>query len=399
MREAKPLLRPADAEDIDQHATIATSYLGLMSTMAGACILALPSTMGATHVLPNLLILAAVTALSLLACACLVVACNATGVYSYELLSKRLCGPLVLWGIRAMTMGLLFGAVVMYIVISMDMLEPFVPLSRFELGALFTIICLPLCLPDTIHALRYTNFFVVLCVLYIVVVLSWHAIGMDWPTPSTTHVTYGAIAYAVPIQALSFCCHLNVPRAYGELVHRSQITIVSTLIMGSGAALYLIASIAGYVCFNGMPPADILTGFSSEDASINGVRIALGLCMMCKTPVTFQPIREVIETVFLGPMTHAEARHRLPFRVLATSIFLLAAFVLAVTAEDVGVVMGWIGGTTGILLAFTVPGYFVWQVANDAYNEWTPTDKTRGRVVAVGMMATGVALTIISITK
>ncbi|KDO25073.1 hypothetical protein SPRG_09212 [Saprolegnia parasitica CBS 223.65] len=161
--------------------------------------------------------------------------------------------------------------------------------------------------------------------------------------------------------------------------------------MGSGAALYLIASIAGYVCFNGMPPADILTGFSSEDASINGVRIALGLCMI-RSARSLRPF-------FLGPATHAEARHRLPFRVLATSIFLLAAFVLAVTAEDVGVVMGWIGGTTGILLAFTVPGYFVWQVSNDTYNEWTPTDKTRGRAVAVGMMATGVVLTIISVTK
>ncbi|OQR86462.1 Amino Acid/Auxin Permease (AAAP) Family [Achlya hypogyna] len=399
MREAKPLLGKPEPEAIDQHATVATSYLGLMSTMAGACILALPSTMSATHVVPNVLLLAAVTALSLLACGCLVVACNATGVYSYELLSKRLCGPVVVWVIRAMTMGLLFGAVVMYIVISMDMLEPFVPLSRFELGALFTIVCLPLCLPDTIHALRYTNFFVVLCVLYIVVVLTWHAAGMDWPAPPRTAVSYAAVAYAVPIQALSFCCHLNVPRAYGELVERRQIVAVTTLIMGSGAALYLVASVAGYVCFQGAPPADILTGFAADDSSINGVRIALGLCMMCKTPVTFQPIREVIELVCLGPASPAQQRHRLPFRALATSIFLLAAFVLAVTAEDVGAVMSWIGGTTGILLAFTVPGYFVWQVTHADYSEMSPKEKTHYRALAVVMMVTGVVLTAVSIFK
>ncbi|OQR81719.1 Amino Acid/Auxin Permease (AAAP) Family [Thraustotheca clavata] len=401
MTEARPLLgKLQHGEDIEQHATIGTSYLGLMSTMAGACILALPSTMGASHVIPNTILLIIVTVLSLLACSCLVIACDATGVYSYELLSKRLCSPWQIWAIRALTMGLLFGAVVMYIVISMDMLEPFVPLSRFVLGALFTIISLPMCLPDTIHALRYTNFLVVLCVMYIVAILSWHAFQNPWPNVSlTSPITYSAIAYTMPIQALSYCCHLNVARAYGELEHRSNITIVSSLIMVSGGILYFIASLAGYVCFQGMPPADILTGFSSDDTSVNGVRIALGLCMICKTPVTFQPFREVIELVCLGPATHEEQRHRMPFRVFATSIFLLASFILAVSAQDISVVMGLIGGTSGVLLSFTVPGYFVWQVTQAQDHGLLPDELKKYRILAVVMMATGFLFTIVSLTK
>ncbi|RHY03396.1 hypothetical protein DYB36_008854 [Aphanomyces astaci] len=251
--ETKPLLYtefPALHDDevvVPQDGTIVTSYLGLMSTMAGACILTLPSTMQMTPVLPSSFLLVAMAGLAYAGCVCICIACDGSGATSFESLAKRLRHPIQLWIVRGLVMLLLFGAVVMYVVIATDMLQPFLPfLSRFVIGGLFAVICLPLCLPDTVAALKYTNSVVVCCVLYIVVVLVFQAVSQEnaWPSEPVSPVTFRGVAYTMPIQALSYCMHLNIPQVYSELPHKPSMSIVFALLFGSGVALYLTAALA-----------------------------------------------------------------------------------------------------------------------------------------------------------
>jgi amino acid permease len=264
VHEQSPLLGPSERgyeafpalpeEEMEQNGSVLTSYLGLMSTMVGAGILSLPSTMSAAHVVPSTLVLVSMAILSYAACVCITVAADVTGgAYSYETLSKRLCNHSQIWFVRVCTMLMLFGAVVMYMIIAVDMLEPFLPLSRPFICGAFALICFPLCLFDTIHALRYSNSMVILCVLYIVIVLCDHAFRIDkssWVAAPTTISLYG-IAYTIPIQALSFGMHLNVPRVYGELREKRSMECVTILLIVSGFFVYWIASYAGYVCFQG----------------------------------------------------------------------------------------------------------------------------------------------------
>ncbi|KAF0720569.1 Aste57867_209 [Aphanomyces stellatus] len=404
LSEEKPLLPKftsfPDVDDVQevvvpQEGTVLTSYLGLMSTMAGACILTLPSTVAAAHLLPASISLLATAALGFAGCVCLALACEGSGASSFETLIERLRCNVQLFVVRSLIVMLLFGAVVMYIVIATDMLQPFVPFfSRFVFGGLFVAICLPLCLPDTVAALEYSNSVVVACVLYIVVVLTWQASSQPaWPAAPTTPVDFHGIAYTVPIQALSYCMHLNVPQVYGELTDKSQMTLVSSLVLGSGFIMYLVASIAGYVCFAGAPPANILTGFAADNAAINGVRIALGICMVCKTPITYQPLRGVIES--MAP----HGTPKIPFRLGATAIFLVACWILAVTASDLSYVMDWVGATAGILLAFAFPGLFLWEMLAQHPEAYSIAVTPRYRALAVFMMVMGVSLSALSIAK
>ncbi|OQR86458.1 Amino Acid/Auxin Permease (AAAP) Family [Achlya hypogyna] len=345
------------------HGTLVSSYVALMCSMLGAGILALPSTVVAATVGPSLALLAANALFTGLSFACLAIVADATDAYSYEAIGRLLFSRIELYVLRLVTLVPLFGGAVMYIVIATDMVAPVLPLSRVAIGVYFVVCIFPLCLPDTLHALRFSSTMVVVCVIYVVLILVYHAVGMPWPS-ATQSLTLSGLASAIPIQTLSFCCHFNFVRSYGELQYKQSIAPVALYVLASGLALYVMASVAGYVCLGGHPPADILTGFPISDWGISSVKAALALCMWCKTPLVFQPFREVLELTYMRP----KIEHlRLPYRVLLILGFLLSACVVAVTATDLRQVMAWVGATAGIVVSYIVPGIFLKKAVDQGY--------------------------------
>ena len=131
-------------------------------------ILALPASFAQTGISSGLLLLVSVAFLTWYSVYALCICSDSTREYTYEGLSVRLFGPFGVWSTRLMTLCLLFGACVMYMVIAMDLLVPLLHLDRSTIGLGFIIIVVPLCLPDSIYALRYTNGMVVVCLAYIV---------------------------------------------------------------------------------------------------------------------------------------------------------------------------------------------------------------------------------------
>ncbi|EQC27445.1 hypothetical protein SDRG_14769 [Saprolegnia diclina VS20] len=345
------------------HGTVASSYVSLMCSMLGAGVLALPSTVASATVVPSVVLLILNAALTGLSFLCLALVADATDAYSYEAMGRLLCTRVELWCLRLVTLLPLFGGAVLYMVIAADMVAPVLPLSRASITLVFVVCLFPLCLPDTLHALRYSSAMVVACVLYVVLVLVGHAVDKPWPAPAHD-VTLVGLASVLPIQTLSFCCHFNFVRAYGELRCKSSITHIAAYALASGLVLYTIASIAGYVCLGGAPPADILDGFPLADVSISGVKAALAMCMWCKTPLVFQPFREVVELWYMRP----KIEHlRLPYRVLLILGFLLGAGAAAVAATDLSHVMAWVGASAGLVVSFIVPGVFLKKALDQGF--------------------------------
>ncbi|CAI5724647.1 unnamed protein product [Hyaloperonospora brassicae] len=345
-----------------------SSFLGLASTMTGACILTLPGIVQAVGVLPTLLLLVLSAWMAFTACEMLSVCCHAAGAYSYEALSSRLFGATGVWAVRLLTLALLFGAIVSYMVIAMDLFEPFLidVLPRRVIGLLFLLVAVPLCLPETIYALRFANVAVLLCLLYILGAISLRTVQRDpefaahVPRNRADEFTseWAALAYALPIVMLSFVCQLNVPRAYEEIHDKTLTTRVHKALVGWGLCIYLAFAYVGYACFQGQPPSNILTGFAATDRLINGARLALGVCMVLKTPMTYQPLRQAMELCCLG-----HERKSLPFRTAITVVFLLVAHLFSLFSRSLGTVMAFVGALSGILLALTVPGLFLYEVA------------------------------------
>jgi amino acid permease len=378
-----------------------SSFLGLATTMMGAVILTLPGTLEAVGVVPGFLLFMGAAWLTYQSFEMVCAACDATGEFSYESLSSRLFGAAGVWTVRILTLVLLFGSVVTYNVIAMDLFEPFLVgvLARNTIGLVFTIVAVPLCLPETIHELRYANLMVIVCILYILVALFIRCVqggNPEIPPNATTAFTseLPAIAYALPIITLSFACQLNVPRAYQELGDRVAMRRVHLALAAMGFVCYVSFAVLGYVCFHGHPPSDILTGFRADDTLINGARLCLGVSMVLKTPMTFQPLRQAVELVTLG-----HDRESLPFRAAITIVFMVAAHLLAIASSDLGIAMSFIGALAGNLLTITVPGLFLYEISKGFYY----FDSSRGgeyfsRRFSSIVAWTGVAFSIVSLT-
>ncbi|DAZ96181.1 TPA: hypothetical protein N0F65_012371 [Lagenidium giganteum] len=376
-----------------------SAYLGLATTMMGACILTLPSTLEAVGVWFGLVVYVFVGWLAYQSFEMICVCCDATDEFSYEALSSRLFGATGVWVFRALTFVLLFGSIVMYMVITMDLFEPFLTgiMPRSSIGLLFTLVAIPLCLPETIHELRYANMLVLACIAYIVVALCVRTAGDDpdfvahiQPNPTNNFKSeIAATAYVLPIISLSFACQLNVPRAYKEIHDKAAIRHVHQALVGSGLFFYVSFAVLGYACFHGHPPSDILTGFRANDTIINGARLCLGTSMIFKTPMSFQPLRQVLELCCLG-----HNRENLRFRLAITVVIMFLAYGLSLTSRDLGIVMSFIGAVAGNLLSITTPGLFLWEIMSNASFEHN-SGYSRGR--ALFMVCTGVVFCVVSV--
>ncbi|KAF1778240.1 Amino acid transporter, transmembrane domain [Phytophthora cactorum] len=256
--------------------------------------------------------------------------------FSYEALSSRLFGAAGVWAVRLLTLTLLFGAIVSYMVIAMDLFEPFLVdiMSRRTISLVFMLMGIPLCLPETIHELRFANMLVLLCLLYILVALGIRTAQNDPEFAAKIprnpadefNSELAALAYALPIVTLSFVCQLNVPRAYQEIHDKTQMTHVHK------------ALVAG--------------DFSSICSSRTWATRA------STTPMTFQPLRQLVEICCLG-----HDRESLPFRTAITVVFLLVAHLFSISSRNLGTVMAFVGSVAGNVLALTVPGLFLYEVS------------------------------------
>ncbi|KAF0750551.1 hypothetical protein AaE_006672, partial [Aphanomyces astaci] len=137
--------------------SVFSSYVGILCAMLGAGIMTLPSTISAMTPAfgVGLLLVTGLLAFASLRCLCL--SADVTGLYSYEHLSTRFFPPILQWMLRVLTLVPCFGACVMYMIVAMDMLLPFVGISRPLLCAAYAVLAYPLCLLDSFHALQYSN--------------------------------------------------------------------------------------------------------------------------------------------------------------------------------------------------------------------------------------------------
>ncbi|OQR86461.1 Amino Acid/Auxin Permease (AAAP) Family [Achlya hypogyna] len=367
--------------------TFWTSTFALVGTMMGAGALALPSTMAQTGIVGCTVLFGVMAMFAFVSCYACIVTADATGAFSFEAMSSALFGRGRQWFVRLLTLVLLFGIMAVFMVVAMDLLHPFVAayVSRAVIGGAFTLVAIPLCLADSLYALRYSNSIVVGCMGYIFFVLFVRAV-QDGGFPDSSPVpTVHGVLYAIPLQALAFGCQINSVRVYGELQHKAQMHGINFATMFFGFVLYVLFSFLGYLCFHGASVPDILTGFPANDPLVNSVRIVLGTCMVLKIPLIFQPFVQVLEAVALGggdvaPMT----------RYASTIASLVAAFVVAVTCKDLSMIMGFVGAVGDILLNFAVPGLFLWQVGANAGNR-------RYQWGGAFLVFSGVAMTILSL--
>ncbi|ETV77133.1 hypothetical protein, variant [Aphanomyces astaci] len=385
-----PLLQFRSAKVIHvPQGTFWTSVFALVGTMLGAGTLSLPSTMTQANVVPDVLLFVFMATFNFVALnACASVA-EYTGKGSFESMGAALFGPWRQWFVRVLTLVLLFGIQAVFFVVSLDMLHPLVAsyVSRLALGAVLTAGTIPLCLLETVYALRYTNAIIIASMLYIFAVVGVRAAMVgSWPDHVTDVTTTSAkgLMYALPIQALSFGCQINSVRIYSELKDKTQMTTVNA---------------SRFICFQGFPPADILTGFPTDDWLVNSIRLVLGPSVLLKVPLIFQPYMQALEGLMFASAASSSSNTSStplsPFRqnrlrVVMTVVSLCGAFAMAITFKDLSVIMGFVGGVGDLSINFAVPGLFMLEMGSRTHNNGT-------KWLGIALFTSGVGMAILSL--
>ncbi|ETV71330.1 hypothetical protein H257_13457 [Aphanomyces astaci] len=380
-----------------------SAYVSLMSTMLGSGIMTLPSAMAATTPLPNAVLLVMTGSMALMSFRTLCLVADATEAYSYEAISTRVFSPSQVWVLRILTVLPCFGSMLMNMLVAVDLLLPFQALfSRTILCLVFALVTFPMCLPNTLHALRMTNTMVVTSVLYIVAVLAGHAYGLPWPHDSAVErplnsFSWGGVAYAIPIQIFSYGCHLNLVRTYGELEHKQSMRWVIFCIVSTGLALFAVASTSGYVIFQGHPPSNVLAGFPVADISITSVRVVLGVSLLLKMPLAFHPLRDMLEVVVLPRLLFSTTAFSPPwFRVCITTISLGMVTWIAIRTSDLGTAMTWVGTFDGVMFHFVVPGLFLVSTPSSQFATRLPRCATE---MGWGVVCIGLYVAVASLSR
>ena len=115
----------------------------------------------------------------------------------------------------------------------------------------------------------------------------------------------------------------------------------------------------------------------------------LGICMLLKVPLIFQPFRQVLEVCSVG-----EENTSMTTRVVITVVSLVSAGVLAVSAKNLSWIMGFVGSTGDILINFTIPGLLLWEVGNRHRN---PLKARSTKVLAGSVIGVGLTMCIVSL--
>ena len=155
-------------------------------------------------------------------------------------------------------------------------------------------------LPRRLSSLRYTSGLGLAALVFIMSILITRAAqgprassvpALLSPRRHRAHGFQGPV-YALMLQLASYGAIFNSVRMQAELPAHLATggPLVIAITAGVATVFYVAYSLAGYVCFDGAPPDDVLQGFHS-DRLVDSARLVLMIVMVLKTPLLVQPLR------------------------------------------------------------------------------------------------------------
>ena len=187
----------------------------------------------------------------------------------------------------------------------------------------------------------------------------------------------GPLLKAIPIESLSYMCHMNIPFLYQELRRqakrdtpsrygskREKFQIASRTSLAICTALYVVQAVSGYVAFGDATKTDILANFAIvPSASCTGAcavlpppaTLALHAAFVAVMVATFPScsfgLRRTLFTMVCGP----DAKERPAQRYISAAVITAVVCATANATSDLGVIMALVGSTTGCMLMFVLP--------------------------------------------
>jgi amino acid permease len=255
------------------------------------------------------------------------------------------------------------------------------------LGAISTLVLLPLCLLEDLSALKFSSLVGVGGILYTLAFHLYRAwdgsyspgafltefvpsrFQPNWPDVKLPlfSVNKKTLVLANMI-CVAFLAHYNAINYYKELDEASPRRYAKGVQAGFGISLTVFACmmLAGYFIFGTNSLPLILNNFpQTEDHLASGARFATGLAITFAYPLMFAGLKSSMKSLLFGdksevlnssPRELSQRRWKTSAAIVAV-LSLITAIAMKCGEEDVSVVLGIVGSVLGCFVAYVLPGY------------------------------------------
>ena len=208
---------------------------------------------------------------------------------------------------------------------------------------------------------------------------------------------------ALSIFVFAYTCQQNLFTLVNELENPSQTRVDSVIgaSIGTACIVFLIAGICGYWTYGDMVASDLLKSYP-ELSVTTFARICVSTIVMFHYPLQANPARRSILTLLQSLDGGQEPTINLynARYVITTTMFLLISFFIAITVEDLGVILALVGASGSTIVSYILPGLFyyrIFQRNDDEINE--NVEEPRWKLhVALAQLIVGIVLIPTSMT-
>ncbi|KAL0212421.1 hypothetical protein RCL1_006047 [Eukaryota sp. TZLM3-RCL] len=388
---------PLIAKPVQTGASISSTAINLTNCIVGAGVLTLATAFknagaGLALVVMSFVCFLAATSFILLASCC-----EKTGELSYKGVAMKVFGPK--WGSFVELFVFLYtsGSCIGYCVLLGDylpnLLHEFFPDSlpsilyerRTLIILVALIVLLPLALLPKLDALKYTSIAAVVCAAYLVCVVVYRYFTNTFPLdPDRGPIEWFRFSpdvfLAIPLMAVSFTAHYNVPNLYKELDRRSpkRFSLVVAISCATVLTLYVAIGLCGYFSFRSKTDGNILKNYGEHDVLALASRAALSLTLCFSFPLVCFALRRSVENMLFGGQKPYYSR-----QVYLATLITAAAVGIAITQDRIEKVLRISGSTAGMTIVFILPGLFYLLLTRSEKNKGMGVKRFLAGVVGV----------------
>ncbi|TIB06657.1 hypothetical protein E3P96_00205 [Wallemia ichthyophaga] len=411
----QPLLESNHRPRALHTASIPSSVANLANTIIGTGMLAMPSVISSTGLIPAVILILLSSFLS------------SFGLYllhlsSTQLGSKRSSSFNAVANITYPNAAIYFdiaialkcfGVAISYLLILGQLLPPLVTsfyhhltpshfdppsalLSRHFWISLFVVILSPLAHMRHLNSLRYTSYISIFSATYLLMIVVLCAIHSPIPLPPPGNITWAKFDSSAiskfPVLVFAFTCAQNFYPVKNELrsnSHGSTCAVIAISI-GIAAGLYQIIGVLGYVTFGDKVNSNIMSMYPDTSILISFGRLAIAVLVLSSYPLQVHPCRNSLDKIISSAKTTKpewqqregdEDEHRddqvgdsdgedandefkippppSPLRhSTLTVLILFFTWSIAMMVSQLDKVLAFVGSTGSTAISFILPGLF-----------------------------------------
>lgn len=393
-------------EEYEKKSSRSQATFLLINSAVGAGVLSMPMIFYRNGLLNGFLIIVCIASIQAYTLGVLSRAASVTNSHSYGGLVMAKLGRHASIALNVSMLLYLFGSSVAYLLIVGDSFETlwgyilqhvfqygskdgWLASRQFVIAAIGCTCILPQCYKKTLSGSAFVSLLnlvafvgIVLCIILYSI---QHILGLPAAARFDGVVLYGdvgGIFDTISIAVFGFQCHSQVVAVFNELedsqvprylkvIKRfegsSKILVMLDVILKSMltcAIGYLLVGAVSYSAFPKSIQSNIFNTFGYDSVIISTARLIVGVLQIASYPVNHFPARKALSEGIIMPLLKKEPSGN-GFVFVETSVFFTLSLILALSFTELGTVFSLVGGTSGTVIIFIIPGALLLHEARD----------------------------------